>query len=710
MCDRIGTERSARSARGWGVYWLLAFSGCSAGGGGFETSALGQLQLFVHGTPVATLESPPALIFEVGDAPVGGAVDRTLTVRNASSHGELVVREVTLEGDGAGAFQLASIGVGDAQPAIVDGVARDVRLLAGETLEVVVRYVRQEPRPAGVATVVVSCANVRDAERVVAVPVVVGDATPVALVTPAVVEFASVAAGTTASRELRVTNTGSATLEVRAVRLEEVHPGFSLSHDGAGWRSEGGDWLPGGEERHALDPVLRLAPGKSTAFAVRFAPDTALPAKGRVVFETNDGVGEAGAELVGNANQPCLEVVPGAVQFGAKLVGQRASLPVQLRSCGSRELEITALQLTGDTVGAFALDAESLPGGVLPSPEAPLRLPPGERAEVRVTYTPPVESPLGGDGKPTFDTAVLVVDSDAFEPTVEVPVSGLGSTTLCPTAVGSIAEGEQVIPQTALHLSSAGSSAVAGEIVKRLWSVEQPPGSASTFLPSASFPNPVFEVNVAGTYVFRLDVWDENGVSSCLPWEQVVLVIPDEALHVELLWHTPGDPDETDEGAEAGSDLDLHFVHLKYAWSGYDGDGDGQEDPWFAQPFDCFWYNAKPEWASFDPTVDDDPGLDRDDTDGAGPENLNLNQPQDDATYGVGVHYWADHGYGDAYATVRIYVYSTLVFEAANVRLSPLDLWDVARIHWPAGAVNPVLVNGEHRILMGYSHPLFAFP
>ena len=40
--------------------------------------------------------------------------------------------------------------------------------------------------------------------------------------------------------------------------------------------------------------------------------------------------------------------------------------------------------------------------------------------------------------------------------------------------------------------------------------------------------------------------------------------------------------------------------------------------------FDCFWFNAHPNWGSFDPSVDDDPGLDRDDTDGAGPENLFL--------------------------------------------------------------------------------------
>lgn len=113
--------------------------------------------------------------------------------------------------------------------------------------------------------------------------------------------------------------------------------------------------------------------------------------------------------------------------------------------------------------------------------------------------------------------------------------------------------------------------------------------------------------------------------------------------------------DRPDEGSEVGSDLDLHFVHHTYAvGGGHDGDGDGIDDPWFHQPFDTFWFTPKPNWGTLDPTANDDPSRDRDDTDGAGPENLNLVVPQNGVTYGIGVHYWSDHGFGDAYATVRI--------------------------------------------------------
>ena len=63
----------------------------------------------------------------------------------------------------------------------------------------------------------------------------------------------------------------------------------------------------------------------------------------------------------------------------------------------------------------------------------------------------------------------------------------------------------------------------------------QPPGSKSQFLPNASFPTPIFEVNAAGEYIFELDVWDTTGQESCETAVEVVIVTPDEAIHVEGL-------------------------------------------------------------------------------------------------------------------------------------------------------------------------------
>jgi hypothetical protein len=230
------------------------------------------------------------------------------------------------------------------------------------------------------------------------------------------------------------------------------------------------------------------------------------------------------------------------------------------------------------------------------------------------------------------------------------------------------------------------------------------------------FPNPTFEVNVAGVYNLELEVIDAVGEKSCEPATAQVIVASYDAIHIEVLWDTPADPDQSNQGPEAGADLDLHFTH-EYA-TGPDLDGDGQPDGWFDNPFDCFWFNPNPNWGSFDPSIDDDPSLDLDDTDGAGPESLSLQIPEDGQSYKVGVHYWHDHGYGDSYATVRIYIYGELVYEVTDVQLTHQDMWEVGSIHWPSGevvpacAANALSVGGEcpKKITSEYQNPFFFQP
>ena len=134
------------------------------------------------------------------------------------------------------------------------------------------------------------------------------------------------------------------------------------------------------------------------------------------------------------------------------------------------------------------------------------------------------------------------------------------------------------------------------------------------------------------------------------------------------MWNTPGDPNETDIGAGRGSDVDLHFVHPNGIWN--------------RSPWDCYWQNKNPNWG--DTAIpEDDPSLDIDDTDGAGPENINLNNPES-VTYRVGVFYFSDHGYGPANVTVRIYLDGVERFANTFPGLEDRQFWDVARITWPS--------------------------
>jgi hypothetical protein len=94
----------------------------------------------------------------------------------------------------------------------------------------------------------------------------------------------------------------------------------------------------------------------------------------------------------------------------------------------------------------------------------------------------------------------------------------------CPVAIIAIAEGIEVWNTDNLHLSAAQSYSTQGAITKWLWSVEAPAGSAAQFKPSNAVEAPTFQLDVAGQYLFSLDVWDEKGNQSCVPAQVAVNV------------------------------------------------------------------------------------------------------------------------------------------------------------------------------------------
>ena len=176
-------------------------------------------------------------------------------------------------------------------------------------------------------------------------------------------------------------------------------------------------------------------------------------------------------------------------------------------------------------------------------------------------------------------------------------------------------------------------------------------------------------------------------------------------------WDTPGDPNQFDEGPDMGSDMDLHFTH-PFA-TGPDLDGNGEPDGWFDLTHDCFSYNPNPEWESMNPNVSDDPSLDRDDTDGAGPENVNLDMPVDGREYRIGVHYWDDHGFGPSYPTVKCWIAGQQVFEKnlkeLEVAMVTCDMWDVATIQWKSGQFTSIQnAQGGLKITPCYRNPTFV--
>jgi hypothetical protein len=261
----------------------------------------------------------------------------------------------------------------------------------------------------------------------------------------------------------------------------------------------------------------------------------------------------------------------------------------------------------------------------------------------------------GGDvgaGSCAAPTATCVVRGSDAEPSNELSVRPLDSL----DCTASVASDDDV------------------DIVAYHWEVaEAPRGSTAVPTPADSSAMRFF-VDVSGRFLLTLRVVDERGCES-RPAEVSIVARPDEDLHIELTWSTPGDPDETDTGFGVGTDLDLHLLHRNGCW----------EDP----VWDCHFRNRSPNWGR-PGNRDDDPSMDIDDTDGAGPENINLNGPENGVTYLVGAHYYDDRGFGPSTATIRIYLYGDLVFERSRLMPRQDFWWVAAAVSFPSASVTGV--------------------
>jgi len=566
----------------------------------------------------------------------------------------------------------------------------------------------------------------------VEIPIAELGAAPALQTAPSEVVFQNVQEGKFDEKVVSLLNTGAAALEITRVQMAGATQFVTLVDP------EDEASLMVVNSPVDFEPPLSIGPGSSYSMKVRFTPEDESPREGELVVFSNDPTYGEGFKvpLRGNQQGPCIEVEPPSLNFGMKLVGKSASLPVTIKSCGKDNLQITEIKVAeaecvedsdcglgydceaGVCTGAvekhrydpslFNLDTASFAvmsqGGAWPTPTAPRVVPINQSATFEIIYSPDKVSCNAGESDcddaqlppsdPLPDAVRVDIATNTFEGVVSVDVAGFGTNTPCPTAVISILEGgAEVPPQTTMKLSGEGSLPNEGVITEWSWDVTQPLGSKSVFFPSAAAPQVDFEVNVSGKYTFRLEVLDSEAWS-CVPAEREVIVIPDEAIHVELTWETPQDADPTDEGKGAGTDLDLHFVHWNNAAvnpNGEDlyppGNGDGQPEGYFDDIWDCFWFYPTRDWGV--PGLgDDDPSLDRDDLDGAGPENLNLNAPEAGVTYKVGVHYWNDWGYGLSTPTVNIYLFGSLKELVTGCPLSRYDMWEVGTIEWPSYVVD----------------------
>ena len=388
--------------------------------------------------------------------------------------------------------------------------------------------------------------------------------------------------------------------------------------------------------------------------------------------------------LDASSNAPCILLVEGTrIDFEESRIGGLNNRTITVQNCGNAPLEISRIEpgdnasMIDDTSSSavFLVDlGVDRPADLDGNLDAPITIAPNETETFIIGYAPLREEPNSG--------TVFIHSNDDIQPRVQLDLFGRGVINQCPVAVATATiDGESIPPSTEIQakplddllLDGTASDDADGNVVDWQWTVvERPDGSVAEVVPTGQGQATLF-LDLAGRFVIELSAIDDGGVPSCEPARITVLVVPSEAIHVQLVWNNPGDPNQ---GDITGSDVDLHFVKM----------GPGA---WNEAPYDTYWLNTEPFWTP------ENPSLDRDDTNGAGPENVNLDDPVACTWYAVGVYYFRAQ-FGTAYTTLRIFINGLLVFEYLNKPLQQTgDWWDVARIHWPSGAVIMVDEEGD---------------
>jgi hypothetical protein len=223
-----------------------------------------------------------------------------------------------------------------------------------------------------------------------------GDGVPIIVVSPSVVDFATVEVteGMEKVEVVTVSNAGDDNLRIDAMYMDDATGPFSFT----------------------LVNSLMLPPGQNTQFEVTYLPTTSSEDEGYVYLDSNDpATPTAQVKLMGTGVAPIIEVDPLVYDFGNLWVGCDAVLPVEVRNVGSSDLVVYSFTFsTASTDMAFTnvTDTNGDEPGLF-------SLAPWESMDVFVSYAPYDEYD---------DVAYLAVASnDPLTPRVQATQTGAGA-------------------------------------------------------------------------------------------------------------------------------------------------------------------------------------------------------------------------------------------------------------------------------------------
>jgi len=507
---------------------------------------------------------------------------------------------------------------------------------------------------------------------------------------PDPVNFSSAPPGERVWRKFSIENVGEASLNISRLQLSgsELYQLTIPKEDDGSDDEKDGDKDGDQDMDEALKPMddrqvddvlpVTLEPGKSLTVRGWFEPEDNNPEDATLTIFSNAPEGRTKITLIGNSKAPCLGLShEEKLEFEKSSIGKVARETVTMENCrpqSQKQLEVKNIEITDDDGGAFGLEQSSLPQEIQDGNS--FELAGGDRKSFRVTFTPQSQDSYQGE--------LLIESNDPTRTEQTIELTGSGTDNECPSAV---AEGKvkgtnrtktsiNTLPLETIVFDGANSSDPDGSVKRYEWSIiDRPEDSTARLTPNSNVEKPKLFLDLAGTYRVELVVYDDEDIASCGEQQAIVEIsaVPDEDIHVQLVWGTAADSDQSDSD---GTDLDLHYLNPKAS-------------SWNEAPWDIFWNHKTADWGQ-ENVPDDDPSLDIDDVDGAGPENINHHNPRSGSQYTVGVYYYDDHGFGPSYATVRIYINGILAREYKNKFMSgTFDFWKVARIEWPTGNIYP---------------------
>ena len=437
---------------------------------------------------------------------------------------------------------------------------------------------------------------------------------------PGAIEFGEVAVDYTATFSVEVINAGRAGLDVNAIHFGGGNPGI-----------------------FAVEPTeFQLAMDERQEVVVSFTPNTYLLYGDDLVIKSDDPENtEIRIPITGEgveAPTPDIQVTPLTLDFGEVAPLSTSSLWFTIENVGDDALTILSTTQSGS--GNFT---------VVTDPENSVLEPGIDTATVVVLYEP---QSLEGDSG-SFE----IRSDDPDEPSITVHFLGNGGGDFdYPVAV--IDGPVNAAPLDTLELDGSGSYDPEGfQLTDYVWTVTALPSGSTTGLSNEIPPGTELFLDIAGGYEVQLQVFNEIGLASA-PAKYQVDAIPDDRVHIELIWDTPN------------SDMDLHLY-------------ENESVEFFELVGDCNFCNPNPNWGGNGSS--DDPSLDLDDQMGYGPENININEPAN-GNYPVRVHYFEDNNSGASTATVRFYI-DGLLFDEFSKILTRNQVWDAGIVKWPDGVV-----------------------